>query len=137
MCTSLTKSNESCSIGGCQPFCSCFHDLIFWTSIITSNLRHSHAHSSRSKYSPVTINNGNRNEWSLIRSEIIRSINKIGRPRSGSPICLFTSMITHQIGRHEVLLPINHNHYNFREKKSHSCFCKSIERNTSQIHPFW
>ena len=40
---------------------------------------------------------------------IIRVINKIGRPRSGSPICLITSMITNRIGRHKVLLPINHN----------------------------
>ena len=39
----------------------------------------------------------------------IRVINKIGRPRSESPICLITSMITDRIGRHEVLLPINHN----------------------------
>ena len=29
------------------------------------------------------INNGNRTEWSPIRSVIIRVINKIGRPRSG------------------------------------------------------
>ena len=28
-----------------------------------------------------------------------------------------TRMITNRIGRHEVLLPINHNHYNFRKKK--------------------
>ena len=34
-----------------------------------------------------TINNGNRTEWSPIQSVIIRVINKIGRPRSGSPIC--------------------------------------------------
>ena len=53
--------------------------------------------------------NGNRTEWSPIRSVIIRVINKIGRPHSGSPICLITSMITDWIGRHEVLLPINHN----------------------------
>ena len=33
------------------------------------------------------INNGNRTEWGPIRSVIIRVINKIGRPRSGSPIC--------------------------------------------------
>ena len=33
------------------------------------------------------INNGNRTEWSPIRSVIIWVINKIGRPRSGSPIC--------------------------------------------------
>ena len=45
-----------------------------------------------------TIHNGNRTEWSPIRSVIIRVINKIGRPRSGSPICLITSMITDQIG---------------------------------------
>ena len=57
----------------------------------------------------VIISNGNRTEWSSIRSVIIRVINKIGRPRSGSPICLITSMITNRIGRHEVLLPINHN----------------------------
>ena len=38
-----------------------------------------------------------------------RSLNKFGRPRSGSPICLITSMVTDRIGRHEVLLPINHN----------------------------
>ena len=39
------------------------------------------------------LSNGNRTEWSPIRSVIIRVINKIGRPRSGSPICLITSMI--------------------------------------------
>jgi len=27
-------------------------------------------------------------------------------------------MITDRIGRHEVLLPINHKNYNFREKKN-------------------
>ena len=45
-------------------------------------------------------------------------------------------MITDQIGRHEILLPINHNHYNFREKKNISLFAKeilipSIEKNSS------
>ena len=53
------------------------------------------------------IRNGNRTEWSPIRSVIIRVINKIGRPRSGSPIYLITSVITDRIGRHEVLLPLN------------------------------
>ena len=48
------------------------------------------------------MSNGNRTEWSPIQSVIIRVINK-------SPICLITSMITDQIGRHEFLLPINHN----------------------------
>ena len=77
----------------------------------------------------VTISNGNRTERSPIRSVIIRVINKIGRPRSGRPILLITSMIsngnrtewspirgrpillitrmiTDRIGRHEVLLPL-------------------------------
>ena len=46
------------------------------------------------------------------------SSNKIGRPRSGSPINLsITSMITNLIGRQEVLLPINHKNYNFQEEE--------------------
>ena len=32
------------------------------------------------------IKNGNRTDWSPIRSVIIRVINKIGRPRSGDPV---------------------------------------------------
>ena len=46
-----------------------------------------------------------RNKINFVISSVIRVINKIGRPRSGSPICLITSMITDRIGRHEVLLP--------------------------------
>ena len=65
----------------------------------------------------IKINNGNRTECSPIWSVIIWVINKIGRARSGSPICLITSVIRDQIGRLEDLLPINHNHYNFRENK--------------------
>ena len=63
----------------------------------------------------LLISNGNRTEWSPIRSVIIQVINKIGRPRSGSLICLITSMITDRIGRHEVLLPINHNFNKIRD----------------------
>ena len=58
---------------------------------------------------PKVVSNGNRTEWSPIQSVIIWVINKIGRLRSGSPICLITSMITDRIGWHKVLLPINHN----------------------------
>ena len=46
------------------------------------------------------------------------SDNKIGRPRSGSPIFFITSMITDRIRLYEVLLPIYHKNYNFREKKN-------------------
>ena len=62
--------------------------------------------------------NGNRTEWSPIQCVIIRLINKIGRPCRGIPICLITSIITDRIGRHVVLLPIDHNHYNFLENVS-------------------
>ena len=57
----------------------------------------------------IIIINDSRTEWSPIRSVIVRVINKIERPRSGSPICLIMSMITDRIGRHKVLLPVNHN----------------------------
>ena len=48
-------------------------------------------------------------------SVIIQVINKIGRPRSSSPICLITGMITDRIGRHEALLTINHNYHNYNK----------------------
>ena len=35
----------------------------------------------------MSINNGNRSEWSPIRSVIVQVIGKIGRPRGGIPIC--------------------------------------------------
>ena len=35
---------------------------------------------------------GNRTEWSPVWSVIIRVVNLIGQPRSGSPICLITSI---------------------------------------------
>ena len=55
------------------------------------------------------IYNGKRSECSPILSVVIRVINKVVRSRSRSPICLITSMITDRIGRHKVLLPVNHN----------------------------
>ena len=73
-----------------------------------------------------TIHNGNRTEWSPIRSVIIRVINKIRRPHSRNLICLITSMITDQIGQHKVLLPINHKHYNFQENKCIPFFVKEF-----------
>ena len=72
------------------------------------------------------IDNGNRTEWSSIRSLIIRVINKIWQPRSESPICLITCVITDRIGRHEVLLLVNHNRYNFRENICILLWWKSI-----------
>ena len=41
---------------------------------------------------------------------------KVGRPRSGSPICL--SRVRLQTELDKIFLPINHESYNFREKKS-------------------
>ena len=61
----------------------------------------------------------------------IRVINKIGRPRSESPICLITSMITNRIGRHKVLLSSHHNFnkncdilgYSLNQNTRNSKFC--------------
>ena len=63
------------------------------------------------------ISNGNRAEWSPIRSVIIRVITKSDDSERESDLFI-TSMITDRIGRHDVLLPINHKNYNFREKKN-------------------
>ena len=70
-------------------------------------------------------------------------IKQIRLPLRGRPILLITCMITDQIGRHEheVLLPIDHNHNNFRASKCILFLVKvllipNIERNASQIHPF-
>ena len=99
--------------------------------------------SSSSSSSSSGISNGNRTEWSPIQSVIIRAINKIGRPRSGSPICLITSMITDQIGRHEVQLPINHNFnkicdikryfLNKNTRNSKFCFARSEKKKKSHL----
>ena len=56
---------------------------------------------ARDVFSQV-INNGKRTEWSPIRPVIIRVINKIVR---GRPIAI---AIAEQIGRHKILLLINH-----------------------------
>ena len=58
-----------------------------------------------------------------IRSVIIRVINKIGRPGSGSPNCLIMSMITDGIGRHKILFSINHNCNKILEKPRQSKTC--------------
>jgi len=47
--------------------------------------------------------------WSPIRSVIIRVM---------TSDLFIMSMITDRIGRHEVLLPINHKNYNLRGKKN-------------------
>ena len=63
------------------------------------------------------INIGNGGERSPIQSIILRVIEKIGRPRSYQSRDLsITSMMTDRIRHHKVLLPINHNHYNFEKK---------------------
>ena len=55
-------------------------------------------------------------EWSPIRFVIIQMIRKLEDCEAGM---VFTSMIIDRVGRHEVLLPITHNQYNFQKKKIH------------------
>ena len=63
------------------------------------------------------ISNGNRTEWSPIRSVIIRVIQSRTTAHRDSDLSI-TSMITDRIGRHQVLLPVNHKNNNFRGKKN-------------------
>ena len=61
----------------------------------------------------MIVNNGNRTRW----SPLLRVSNHISDYNSEAGVNLsITCMITDRIGWHEVLLPINHNHYNFRKK---------------------
>ena len=62
----------------------------------------------------LALSNGNRTEWSPIRSVIIGVIKK----SDDSAFLYHERRITDRIGRYEVLLPINHKSYNFREKKN-------------------
>ena len=57
-----------------------------------------------------------RTEWSPIRSVIIRVKTKSDDLAAEIRVVI-TNMITDRVGRHEVLLPINHKNYNFGEKK--------------------
>ena len=57
-----------------------------------------------------------------ITRQIDQTMDKIGRTRSGSPICLITSMITERIGRHTVLLAINHIYNKSRDSNSDKTF---------------
>ena len=79
----------------------------------------------------VTICNGNRTEWSPIRSVIIWVITK-------SDDYIITSMITDRIGQHKVLLQINHKNYNFRGKKiANLCDNRKIYiKNWQRMHKF-
>ena len=49
-----------------------------------------------------------------VRMEFLTNRNSASR----SSIFFITLMITDQNGRHDVLLPIDHNHYNFREEQN-------------------
>ena len=70
-----------------------------------------------------TISNGNRTEWSPIWSVIVRETTKSDDHEAGGVyheyfFLFITTMITDRIGRHDVLLPINHKNCNFQEKKN-------------------
>ena len=67
------------------------------------------------------IGNGNGTDWSPIRSVIIRVINKIGRPRSGSPICLITSCLITSLFKSRVCL-------NQNTRNSKVCFASSEKK---------
>ena len=75
---------------------------------------------------------------SICNHTIIRLISKFGQQRSGSPICQ-TSMITNRIGRQKVLLPSNHNRYNFRKQHIHLGQISRVETMSKikKVSPSW
>ena len=75
---------------------------------------------STSHHKGYLVNNGNRTEWNPIFSVSIRVINKIGRPRSGSPICK------------SQVLRVYHNCYNFGKKQIHLGHTSPVET-TSKV----
>ena len=51
---------------------------------------------------------------------------------------LITSMVIDRIGRQEVLLPINHNSYNFQKQQIHSGQISMVETMSKvKNFPFW
>ena len=64
------------------------------------------------------ISNGNRTEWSPIRSVIKQVITKSDDHAAKSDLFI-TSMITDRIRQHEVLLPINRKKLQFPTRKEY------------------
>ena len=136
----MTEIQKICMLGSARILRKVLSVWTEWLTWVTDALGAWFAPGWCTERTPAktVISNGNRTEWNPIRSVIIRVINKIGRPRSGSPICLITSMITDWIGRHEVLLPINHNFnkicdtigyfLNQNTRNSKSCFASSEKK---------
>ena len=92
-------------------FVFCFLFFVFFTEASTDLWeRKSNYLNGSGNFLPFTINNGNRTEWSPIRTVIIRVIIKIVD-------LSITSTITDRIGRHQFLLQID-NRYNFRKKNT-------------------
>ena len=63
----------------------------------------------------IIISNGNRTEWSPIRSAIITSEKQNWMSAERESNLFSRVMITDRVGRHEVLLQIYYKNYNFRK----------------------
>ena len=82
--------------------------------------------------------NGNRTEWSSVRSVIIRVFKKNWMTAKRESYSSITSMITARIGRHKVLLPINHHCYNFRKHQIHlGQICDVQKMSKKKIPQLW
>ena len=71
------------------------------------------------------ISNGNRTEWSPIRSVIIRVITKWD-DRAARVRFVYREYDYRRIGRHEVLLPINNKNYNVTKVRKGKIYIKSF-----------
>ena len=64
---------------------------------------------------------GNRTKWSSVRSVIIRVLQPLPTAKQESD--LFNHEYDYRLNWTEFLLPINYNHYNFRENMIFLCNC--------------
>ena len=64
---------------------------------------------------------GNRTKWSSVRSVIIRVLQHLPTAKQESD--LFNHEYDYRLNWTEFLLPINYNHYNFRENMIFLCNC--------------
>ena len=94
----------------------------------SSNFKPIFGKANRIRPSSIPLSNGNRTEWSPVRSIIITKLNPTTAQKESDLI--ITSMITDRNERHEVLLPVNHK------------ITISVKRKNSQVakerrHLYW
>ena len=82
----------------------------------------------------LIIYNGNRTEWSPIRSVIIWVINKIGWTWSRSPICQSRVWLQTELDEKKSRY---HSRYNFQKQQIHLGQMSHVDVSSKKTSPFW